>query len=136
MRVGCEAVDSTASARERGRRREIASPLGERRPGRPSTRRAAIPTGARLHALPPRRGSRTVPGTTSCDVHECPAFTLVELLVVIALLAILAGLLMPALSRALQEGKRVQCLNNLRQLAVAAHSYASNQDGYLSLIHI
>ncbi|MBI2927613.1 MAG: type II secretion system protein [Verrucomicrobia bacterium] len=46
------------------------------------------------------------------------AFTLVELLVVIAVIAILASLLLPALTRAKEKGKGVHCLNNLRQITL------------------
>jgi prepilin-type N-terminal cleavage/methylation domain-containing protein/prepilin-type processing-associated H-X9-DG protein len=55
-----------------------------------------------------------------------PGFTLVELLVVIAIIALLMGVLMPALSRAREQGKRVVCLHNQRQLAVAWNIYADD----------
>lgn len=56
------------------------------------------------------------------------AFTLVELLVVIGIIAILAGLLMPALVHAKQKANAIKCLNNLRQLSLSATMYASDHD--------
>lgn len=57
------------------------------------------------------------------------AFTMVELLVVIAVIAILAALLLPALASAKAQGKRVSCLSNLRQIGVAIRTYASDYNG-------
>ncbi len=52
------------------------------------------------------------------------AFTLVELLVVIAIIALLMAILLPALTKTREQGKRIVCLSNLRQLTVAWTAYA------------
>ena len=57
------------------------------------------------------------------------AFTLIEILVVVAIIALLAGLLFPVFSRAREEGRKTSCLNNMRQLGIAFQQYASDSRG-------
>ena len=75
-------------------------------------------------------GSEGVTSLRSMVSKKLRGFTLIELLVVIAIIAILAALLLPALAMAREQGKRIRCLSNMRQLGVTWMLYTGdNNDG-------
>ena len=63
--------------------------------------------------------------------HPCRAISLIEVMVVVAILGVLAGLLLPAISRAKDKRAQMVCINNIKQMVVATQLHASDNDDRL-----
>ena len=70
-------------------------------------------------------------GGMQCFTAHARAFTLVELLVVIGIIAVLIGILLPSLNKARQQATTAKCLSNLRSIGHGIKLYAAEQNGFL-----
>jgi len=66
-------------------------------------------------------------------MHKRHGFTLIELLVVIAIIALLMAILMPALQKVKEQGKKIVCSNNQKQIGISFNMYGSDNDNKLPL---
>ncbi len=62
------------------------------------------------------------------------SFSLIELLIVVAIIAILAGMLLPALNQAREKGKGIRCVSNVKQLGTVLTQYTIDYDDYLPIV--
>ena len=68
-----------------------------------------------------------------CPLRSSLSFTLIELLVVIPVIAMLASLLMPAITKAREMGRRIKCVSNLKQFGMLCLIYAEDYDAWIGV---
>lgn len=85
----------------------------------------------RRAACQKRRTDSITSGLVAKAVRKGNTFTLIELLIVVSTIAILAGILLPALSKARETAHKISCMNKLKQIYTAATGYTLDNNDYI-----